>query len=379
MLQATNIYQKIKRSNKQMQKNLFEITKYIWLNKKATINQISENLNLDKSTVSRYLRKLKQYGVIINEGSLKPGSQGGRKTNVFSFNYNIFKVLGLEVEQNGIEGVLTNFNGDILDRFVIHKKINKSNLKDSILEVLKEKKSSNLYAVGISLPGIIDSLKGEIIFSQALDIENYPLVKELAEFVRLPVLVDNDSNIGAAYYNSKFKGKCKNILYIYTSIPYDIKDPVGIGIGIIIDNRLYHGSNNFSGEYEFKYSLIQNTKKYGGDYYNFLKNYDEKEIFSAVKNFLDKLSKEIGLLGSILDPDTIIYDGNIRFLPEIVLDYLLEETRENIFMRTKRKIDVLKESREEAVNAVGAALNLINKIFEEDEYVDMLFTKLKTL
>ncbi|WP_158245303.1 ROK family transcriptional regulator [Petrotoga sp. 9PWA.NaAc.5.4] len=362
-----------------MQKNLFEITKYIWLNKKATINQISENLNLDKSTVSRYLRKLKQYGVIINEGSLKPGSQGGRKTNVFSFNYNIFKVLGLEVEQNGIEGVLTNFNGDILDRFVIHKKINKSNLKDSILEVLKEKKSSNLYAVGISLPGIIDSLKGEIIFSQALDIENYPLVKELAEFVRLPVLVDNDSNIGAAYYNSKFKGKCKNILYIYTSIPYDIKDPVGIGIGIIIDNRLYHGSNNFSGEYEFKYSLIQNTKKYGGDYYNFLKNYDEKEIFSAVKNFLDKLSKEIGLLGSILDPDTIIYDGNIRFLPEIVLDYLLEETRENIFMRTKRKIDVLKESREEAVNAVGAALNLINKIFEEDEYVDMLFTKLKTL
>ncbi len=361
-----------------MQENLYSITKYLWSHKKATINQISEDLNLDKSTVSRYIRKLKQSNIVVTEGSLKPGSHGGRKTNVYSFNYDIFQVLGLEIEQNGIEGVITNFNGDIIDKFAIHQKINKSNLTELIFNIVEDKKDFNLYAIGISLPGIIDPFNGKIIFSQALGIENYLLVKELSKEIDIPILIDNDSNIGAAYYNSKLKNTARNILYIYTSIPYELGDLVGVGIGIIIDNHLYHGSNNCSGEYEFKFNLI-NDNKYETDYFNFLKQFDEEEVFVAVKDFLDNLSEKIGLLGSILDPDTIIYDGNIRFLPETALSYLLEETRKKIFMKDKRKIKFLKESKDESVNAVGAAINFITKTFEEEKYLKKFFKKLQTV
>lgn len=360
-----------------MQENLFSITKYLWSHKKATINQISEDLGLDKSTVSRYLRKLKSLQIVVTEGSLKPGSQGGRKTNVYSFNYDIFHILGLEIEQNGIEGVITNFNGDIKDKFVIHQKINKANLTETIFKIVEEKKDPNLYAIGISLPGIIDPVKGKIIFSQALGIENFYLVRELSKKIETPILIDNDSNIGAAYYNSKLQNTAKNILYIYTSIPYELRDPVGVGIGIIIDNHLYHGSNNCSGEYEFKFNLVKD-KKYETDYFNFLKKFEE-EVFEAIESFLDELSEKIGLLGSILDPDTIIYDGNIRFLPEIALNYLLEETKKKIFMKDKRKIKFLKESKEESVNAVGAAINFISKTFEEEKYLKKFFKKIQTV
>ncbi len=105
-----------------MKENLFSIIKFFWENKEATIKEISKATNLDKSTISRYLKTLKDTGIIQTVGSLKQGPKGGRKTQIQSFNYNIFNILGLEIEQNGINCVVTNLKGDLIDNFRIKEK-----------------------------------------------------------------------------------------------------------------------------------------------------------------------------------------------------------------------------------------------------------------
>jgi len=48
-------------------------------------------------------------------------------------------------------------------------------------------------------------------------------------------------------------------------------------------------------------------------------------------------------------------------------------------MKDKRKIKFLKESKDESVNAVGAAINFITKTFEEERYLKKFFKKLQTV
>jgi len=358
-----------------MKENLFSIIKFLWENKETTIKQMSKATKLDKSTISRYLKDLKDTGIVQTVGSLKQGPKGGRKTQIQSFNYNMFNILGLDIEQNGVNCVVTNLKGDPIDNLSIKEKINKSNLVNLVQKIIEEKNGSNICACGISLPGIINSKEGVIVYSKALGIENFKLVEELSKVNDIPFLIDNDSNVGASYYNLKLKGSAKNILYVYISIPYDIHDFVGIGIGIIINNHLYYGSNHCSGEYEFKLRLIEKNNGYVNDYYDFLINHSEDEIFYEIKAFLIKLAREIGLLVGIIDPDTVIFDGGIKFLPEIAIEFLIEETKNNLFLGKQRNINFITEGKNESVTAVGAAINLITKIFEEKQYLTKIFKR----
>lgn len=358
-----------------MKDNLFSLIKYLWEYKQMTVKDSSVSLNLDKSTISRYLKKLKDVGIVQTIGSLNQGPQGGRKTLIHSFNYDIFHILGLEIEQNGINGVVVNLKGQPINKFVIKEKINKSNLVNLIQNIVQKKNDEKFVACGVSLPGIINSKKGVILFSKALGLKEFNLSEELSNTVDIPFLIDNDSNVGAAYYNMKLKKSSKNILYIYVSIPYDIHDYVGVGIGIVINNRLYHGSNNCSGEYEFKLKLVENNDGYISDYYDFLNNHSEKEIFKEIRSFLDNLTSKIGLLASVFDPDTIVFDGGIKFLPNNAINYLIEKTKENIFIENQRKINFVTENAEESINAVGSAVNFITRIFEEKLYLEKIFNK----
>ena len=77
----------------------------------------------------------------------------------------------------------------------------------------------------------------------------------------IPV-IENDSNYGALYFNSHKNDNSNNILYFHISIPYYVTDPAGVGIGIIIKNKLHHGSNNCTGEVEIKKINVQLQRKY---------------------------------------------------------------------------------------------------------------------
>ena len=102
--------------------------------------------------------------------------------------------------------------------------------------------------VGIGTPGIANSEKGIIECSCNLGFDNTPMVDYIKEYIDKPVFIENDANAAAygEYVAGAAKG-AKNAVCITLG--------TGVGGGIIIDGRIYSGSN-FAGA-EIGHTVIE--------------------------------------------------------------------------------------------------------------------------
>jgi glucokinase len=98
-----------------------------------------------------------------------------------------------------------------------------------------------LCAVGIGSPGPLDPETGVIIESANLNFRNFPLGPRLAEEFGCPAIVDNDVNAGT--YGELIAGAARGSRYAL-----GVFWGTGIGGGVVIDGRLYHGFSKNAGE-----------------------------------------------------------------------------------------------------------------------------------
>jgi glucokinase len=69
----------------------------------------------------------------------------------------------------------------------------------------------------------------------------YPLVEKVRSFSAAPVVMDNDANVGALGESIYGAGRGRDPLFYMTL-------STGIGGGVVIDGRIYHGANSYAGE-----------------------------------------------------------------------------------------------------------------------------------
>ena len=94
---------------------------------------------------------------------------------------------------------------------------------------------AEILAIGVGVPGIVDTARGVVMASNNLGLFNYDLTRECERLFRLPVKIANDANaaaLGEARFG--FAGKYKNAVMLTLG--------TGVGGGIIIDSRLYEGN-----------------------------------------------------------------------------------------------------------------------------------------
>jgi glucokinase len=104
------------------------------------------------------------------------------------------------------------------------------------------KNGSPIHGIGICSPGPLDPVTGVVINPPNLPCwRNFPLADEIAQVYGVPVKVDNDAN-GAALAEAQWgagRGH-RNVFYISIG--------TGIGTGIVLDGRIYHGRSGAAGE-----------------------------------------------------------------------------------------------------------------------------------
>ncbi len=102
--------------------------------------------------------------------------------------------------------------------------------------------------IGVGTPGIANSSNGIIEYSNNLGFKNTPMVKYIQETIDKPVFIENDANAAAygEYLAGAAKG-AKNAVCITLG--------TGVGGGIIIDGKIYAGSN-FAGA-EIGHTVIE--------------------------------------------------------------------------------------------------------------------------
>ncbi|MFI0490291.1 ROK family protein [Flavobacterium sp.] len=111
----------------------------------------------------------------------------------------------------------------------------KEEILNSLFMAIDRVINSDVTAIGIGVPAVVDPITG-IVY----DVQNIPSWKEVAlkelveQYYKLPVYINNDANCFAL--GEKIYGKGKGFEnFIGLSIG------TGIGMGIIINNRLYNG------------------------------------------------------------------------------------------------------------------------------------------
>lgn len=95
--------------------------------------------------------------------------------------------------------------------------------------------------VGIGAPGPLDRDRGVVLLTPNLGWRDVPLRDRMAELTGLPATLDNDAN--CATYGEFWIGAARGARNVV-----GMTIGTGIGGGLILDGKLYHGSSDMAGE-----------------------------------------------------------------------------------------------------------------------------------
>lgn len=96
--------------------------------------------------------------------------------------------------------------------------------------------------VGIGAPGPLNTTTGVVLLTPNLGWRNFPLRDKVMEAVGLPAALDNDAN--CAVFGEWWRGAAQG-----TSLAIGLTIGTGIGGGVVLDGKLFHGSRDIAGEF----------------------------------------------------------------------------------------------------------------------------------
>lgn len=221
------------------------IAHYIY-NGCSTIPDLSKELDLSVPTVTKFICEMCEEGYINDYGKLE--TSGGRYPNLYGLNPESGYFIGVDIKRFSINIGLINFKGDMMElkmdvpyAFENTKEgLDKlCHLTSDFIQELKINKDKILN-ININVSGRVNPESG-YSFSM-FNFEERPLAEVMAEKIGYQVTIDNDTRAMTygEYMQGCVKGE-KNILFINVSW--------GLGIGIIIDGKVYTGKSGFSGEF----------------------------------------------------------------------------------------------------------------------------------
>ena len=116
-------------------------------------------------------------------------------------------------------------------------------VEESIEETVAEAGISRgkVVGVGIGAPGPLDRARGIVLLTPNLGWTLLPLRDLVGLAVQLPTTLDNDAN--CAIYGEWWVGAAKGARYVV-----GLTIGTGIGGGIVVDGKLYHGTSDIAGE-----------------------------------------------------------------------------------------------------------------------------------
>ena len=123
---------------------------------------------------------------------------------------------------------------DVLDRLI-------TLAQRTIERTRKEIRGADIIGVGVGAPGPLDTKRGIVLLTPNLGWVNLPLRQIIHERLGLPAALDNDAN--CAVLGEWWMGAARG-----TRNAIGITIGTGIGGGIIVDGKLYHGASDCAGE-----------------------------------------------------------------------------------------------------------------------------------
>ena len=159
-------------------------------------------------------------------------------------------VIGVDLGGTNLRTAILSPDGNILDRHkeATHAADGWENVVARLIENIKRHHKSaiqqgfDVVAVGVGAPGVIQADKGIVVKSPNFpDWNNLPLKDQLEKTLGIPVFLENDAN--AAALGEQWRGAGQGIRSMIL-----LTLGTGVGGGIILDNKIWHGADGMAGE-----------------------------------------------------------------------------------------------------------------------------------
>jgi glucokinase len=309
--------------------------------------------------------------------------------------------IGIDIGGTNITVALVTGNGEILRkiRFPTRAEEGKTKTIKCILKalgaIMKGLRSNSIEGIGIGAAGDIDQDRGVVRFSPNLLWKDVPIVRLIREKFNLKVVLDNDANAAAwATYILETGRKVKNLLCITLG--------TGVGGGIILNGRIYHGASGSAGEIGHMTLNPQGQRCRCGNY-GCLETYIGsayivkkaiREIRKGEKSLIKKIAggnlksvtpetiqvaalkgdkmarriwKEAGeYLGialsgviNLLNPEVIVFGGGVARAGELIFKPMKAEIRKRTFKTPFEKVKFTCTRFGEDLGVIGAALLIL--------------------
>ncbi len=210
-----------------------------------TRTELANRLEIDKSTVTENVNPLIAVG-LLREETVK--RETGRKVRVLSFagDDRYFIGLNLGVRRSQV-GVIT-LSGEVTDE----EDFETPSSPDAALRLARERieriwrreSGQRLEAVGVSVPGMTDPSRKELVYAPNLNWKNINIAEALRPDQSIKIVVENDSTAAALYEARMRMSRSEETLLTNFIL---VRSGTGIGVGLVIGGEVFRGGGTSLG------------------------------------------------------------------------------------------------------------------------------------
>lgn len=273
-----------------------------------TKNELSKKTGLSLAGTTNVLMELLENNEIEFIGEAK--STGGRKSKQYILNKDYYHIgiIILRRENKNYRIIIKSL--DLLSNIVYEKELISSRgtiqeLDLTIKQLLEN--DNNVSILSISIPGVCQD--GHVDICDYEEFEDFALGKYIYSKFHLEVIIENDVNVACIGFSDSYP-EVSHLSFIYQpAVKY-------VGIGMMIDRKLYNGFSHFAGELRYLpfYTHQQQDE---------MLKYNPKEL----------LLKQIVTLICVMNPEVIGYHSDVFDTEMTLEDYSIFKKHYPVLVR----------------------------------------------
>lgn len=379
------------------------IITYLIYNENSTITDLAKDMDLSIPTVTKVVDEMYEQGYIDEYGKLE--TSGGRHPILYGLNTDSAYFVGVDVTWNCVNIGIINFKGDILklQMGIPFERRDTLECIDELCHYIQNfingltLDQEKILHINVTLCGRVNPELGYC--HSFFNFGERPLAEILTERLKIDTSIDNDSR--AMLYGECIKGVvrgAKNVLFI--NIGW------GLGMGIMIDGKLYKGKSGFSGEVGHTYGYdnqiichcgkkgcVETEVSYSALYRKFIEHLQAGEtsiilaekkieditlddIFNAVnredllaielvEQIGQQLGFHIGSLINIFNPDMVIIGGQMSRAGDFLLQPVISAVRKYTLSLMSRDSEIVLSKLKDQACVIGSCLLSRSTLFED--------------
>lgn len=214
-------------------------------NGNSTAADLCQVLGVSAPTIARFINEMIEKGLLLECGKLQTSE--GRKPTLYGLNPKSGYFVGVDLVHDGVQMGMIDFRGDLLhlESNNTYRYENTAESLDKLCQIISdfidscEVERQKVLNVNVNISGRVNPTTG---YSYTIfNFNEMPLTDYMAQIIGRPVAIDNDTR--AMAYGELIQGVAKNrrnVLFVNLGW--------GLGLGIIMDGKLFKGNSGFAGE-----------------------------------------------------------------------------------------------------------------------------------